>query len=98
LLAVDFRLDAVKQIVIVAPSSRDEAAPFLARLARTFVPNHVLVVTPQGSAQAELAARIPLVEGKTAIRGKPTAYVCEKQSCKLPTSDPAVFARQIGAR
>jgi uncharacterized protein YyaL (SSP411 family) len=38
---------------------------------------------------------IPLLEGKRAIAGKPTAYVCEQRVCELPTSDPAVFAKQI---
>ena len=38
---------------------------------------------------------IPLVEGKIAQDGKATAYVCEKRVCQLPTTDPAVFAKQI---
>ena len=38
---------------------------------------------------------IPLVENKVAIGGKTTAYVCEQRVCKLPTSDPAVFIKQI---
>jgi uncharacterized protein YyaL (SSP411 family) len=38
---------------------------------------------------------VPLVEGKLAQRLKPTAYVCEKRTCELPTTDPRVFAGQI---
>jgi uncharacterized protein YyaL (SSP411 family) len=26
---------------------------------------------------------------------EPTAYVCEKAACELPTTDPAVFATQL---
>jgi hypothetical protein len=39
---------------------------------------------------------VPWLEGKRAIRGQPTAYVCERGRCELPTSKPSVFAKQIG--
>ena len=38
---------------------------------------------------------VPLIQGRRAQRGKPTAYVCRKNVCDLPTSDPAIFARQL---
>jgi uncharacterized protein YyaL (SSP411 family) len=38
---------------------------------------------------------VPLVEGKLPRKGQPTAYVCEKRVCELPTTDPRVFADQI---
>ncbi len=95
LLAVDFRLDVAKEIVIVTPDSRAQAEPFLAVLRKTFVPNRVLAVVAAGEPLKELAALVPLVEGKTARGGKPTAYVCERQVCELPTTDPSRFAAQL---
>ena len=95
LLALDFQLDTPKEVIIVTPGSRGGAEPFLARLRQTFLPNRVLAVIPE----AELSAHVkllPLVDGKRAIKGKPTAYVCEKRVCELPTSDLEIFARQIG--
>ena len=59
------------------------------------MPNRVLVVVAEGGEQARLAALVPLVADKTAAGGKATAYVCERRVCELPTSDPAVFARQL---
>jgi len=50
------------------------------------------------TAGPELAAHarvVPLLKAKTALKGKATAYVCEKRTCELPTSDPEVFARQL---
>ena len=38
---------------------------------------------------------MPLLEGKVAQGGRPTAYVCERGVCDLPTRDPDVFARQL---
>ena len=95
LLALDFHLDTPKEIVIVCPRRVSEAAPLLAQLRAAFVPNRVLALVPQGDELARLARLVPLVEGKVAQRGKATAYVCEHRVCELPTSDPAVFAKQL---
>ena len=92
LLALDYRLDTPKEIVVVAPRSRAEAAPFLAELRTRFVPNFTLSVV---AGHDDLGGLVPLVEGKIALDGKVTAYVCENRVCDLPTTDPAVFARQI---
>jgi uncharacterized protein YyaL (SSP411 family) len=43
-------------------------------------------------------ALVPLLAEKTAIGGKPTAYVCERRTCRLPTTDVAELERQLGAR
>ena len=69
----------------------------LSRLRRTFLPNRVLTIATQGTDLDEHKKLVPLLEGRKAIDGKVTAYVCEAQVCKLPTTDPAVFTRQINA-
>jgi uncharacterized protein YyaL (SSP411 family) len=94
LLAVDWHYDTPKEIVIVTPVSRADAAPMLAKLRAAFLPNRILVVVPRREVE-EMARLVPLVEGKTAREGKTTAYVCERRVCDLPTTDPEVFARQI---
>jgi uncharacterized protein len=95
LLAVDYWLDTPKEIVIVAPKSRADAEPFLAQLRRVFVPNRVLVVVTSGQDLTAQAKLVPLVEGKLAQSGRATAYVCERWVCRLPTTDPQVFDRQV---
>jgi hypothetical protein len=95
LLAADFHLDTPKEIVIVTPSSREEAEPLLEKLRTTFVPNRILAVAVEGEDLASQSKLIPLLEGKVSRGGKATAYVCERQLCELPTSDPEVFERQI---
>jgi len=94
LLAVDFRTDTPKEIILVAPQRKSEADSFLDRLRASFVPNRVVVVVTSVT-QEQHVPLVPLVKEKVARGGKPTAYVCERQVCELPTSDPAVFARQI---
>jgi hypothetical protein len=95
LLAVDYHLDTPKEIVIVTPQSRADAAPFLARLGMTFLPNRILTVVTEGEDLAAHATLVPLVENKVAQGGKTTAYVCERKVCALPTTDPVIFAKQI---
>ncbi len=95
LLAVDYYLDTPKEIVIVTPTSRQDAEPLLARLRATFLPNRILTVVVDGEDLAAQTKLIPLLEGKFARDGQATAYVCENRVCDLPTTDPDIFARQI---
>ncbi|MCZ6777606.1 MAG: thioredoxin domain-containing protein [Acidobacteria bacterium] len=95
LLAVDFHLDTPKEIIIVTGGPREEAEPLLARFRRVFLPNRVLVVVAESEDLQSLARLVPLVSYKVAQHGKPTAYVCERRVCDLPTSDPRVFEQQI---
>ena len=98
LQAVDFFLDDAKTIVIVTAGDRSEAEPFLRTLGATFLPNHVLAVVQQGDSLNQHAKFLPIVEGKRAMNGHATAYVCIHGICDLPTSDVGVFAKQIGVR
>ena len=95
LLALDFFLDSAKEIVIVTHGSRAEAEPLLARLRTTYVPNRVLLVAEEGPSLGELGRLTPLVQGKVADKNQATAYVCKRGVCDLPTTDPAVFEKQI---
>jgi hypothetical protein len=95
LLAADFHLDTPKEVVIVTPASLEQAEPLLAKLRSTFLPNRVLIVAAEGADIAAQSRLVPLLEGKVTRNGKATAYVCEQRVCKLPTSDPEVFERQI---
>jgi uncharacterized protein YyaL (SSP411 family) len=96
LVAVDFYLDKPKEIIIIAPEGkRAEASPFLSEFRKAFLPNRILSVITEGNELESHAAVIPLVQGKSALEGKATAYVCEKGICLLPTGDPDTFAREI---
>jgi len=41
------------------------------------------------------AAGVPLLEGREAVGGKATAYVCRNYACELPVTDRAALARQL---
>ncbi len=95
LSALDYYLDTPKEIVIVIPDEDAEAAPFFEKLAHTYLPNKVVIVVREGEQVEHMASLLPLVAGKITREGRVTAYVCERRVCKLPTTDPKVFAKQI---
>ena len=37
-----------------------------------------------------------LLKGKTKMRGKSAAYVCENYRCKLPVTEPSALLDQLG--
>ena len=98
LLALDFELDAAKEIIVVAPKggrASKELAAFLGPLRVRFVPNRTVSIVTEGDALAAQIPLVPLLAGKRSRRGLPTAYVCENRVCLLPTSDREVFEQQI---
>jgi uncharacterized protein YyaL (SSP411 family) len=95
LLALDFRTDTPKEVVIVCPDSRADAEPFLQSLRQTFLPNRVLSVVTKGKDLEQQKKLIPLLQGKVARQGKATGYVCENRICALPTNAPEVFREQL---
>jgi uncharacterized protein len=98
LVAVDWRTDEPLEIALVAPTGRDQLAPFLEVLARRFVPNRVVLAGTEAELVG-LAVSVPWLAEKKAPGGKPTAYVCMKGVCKLPARDGATFEKQLaGAR
>jgi uncharacterized protein YyaL (SSP411 family) len=56
----------------------------------------MFLVVAEGNEFMALEKLIPFLKEKKAVQGKATAYFCENRSCRLPTSDPGVFAGQLG--
>ena len=99
ILAVDFYLDNPKEIVIVTPQGKkQDAERFINKYRQNYLPNNILVVLSEGTEQSLVGKSIPLAKEKPAIQGKTTAYVCERGVCKLPTTEPHIFLKQITSR
>jgi len=96
LIALDYHLDEPKEVVVVRPASDGEgAAALMAPLRGAFVPNRIVSVVREGAELDAHAALVPLLSGKRALQGRPTAYVCVNRVCGYPTPDPAVLAEQL---
>ena len=80
------------EIAVVGPGG-DPATQALLAVARSrFLPNRIVEMAPPEGPVADL----PLLEGKTLLNGKPTAYVCRNYACRAPTNDPEVLRRSLG--
>jgi uncharacterized protein YyaL (SSP411 family) len=79
LCALDLHFATPREIAIVGRPDDDVARAALAG----YDPNAVVAFGP--------ADGVPLLEGKTAVDGKPTVYVCERFACQAPVTNPAEF-------
>jgi uncharacterized protein YyaL (SSP411 family) len=92
LLALDAYTDARRELVLVWPAD-GSPAPLLEPLRRTFLPGVALTGAAEGDPLHALAAVTPLARDRTSAEGRPTAYVCERGTCRLPvTADAALRA------
>jgi uncharacterized protein YyaL (SSP411 family) len=84
--ALDLRLRAT-DVAIIAPMGTDPAG--LLDAARR-MPSRALVIALHADGRS-LPPDHPAF-GKTAVAGRPTAYVCHGETCSLPVTDPAALA------
>jgi uncharacterized protein YyaL (SSP411 family) len=76
LAAMEFAIAPTREIVLVGDEERE-----LSRVVwDSYLPNKVVVPMNAGSTESDL----PLLEGKTALDGNPTAYICENFVCDRP--------------
>ena len=98
LLALDYFTDVVPEIVLVWPSEENAPTAFLDSLRDRFLPNRALLGAAEGHELDALSRLAPIAGGKTALEGRPAAYVCERGTCALPTTGPAEMMAQLRRR
>ncbi|HEX6650370.1 MAG TPA: thioredoxin domain-containing protein [Pyrinomonadaceae bacterium] len=87
LSAADFLLSTPKEVAIMGKDAAD-IGPLLRETWRTYLPNKV--VAPSFGPQ-----KIPLLENRPLQNGRPTAYVCEHDTCKQPVNELSELAAQL---
>ena len=98
LLALVYFTDVVPEIVLVWPPEESTPAVFLDPLRERFLPNRALLGAAEGHELDALSLLAPIAGGKTALEGRPAAYVCERGTCALPTTEPAEMMAQLRRR
>jgi uncharacterized protein YyaL (SSP411 family) len=95
LSALDFHLGPPLEVALVwrGGDADGGSASLLREVFSRYLPRRVLA----GAAE-DAAGELPLLAGKTAREGRPTAYVCERYACQAPTTDPKELARQLEER
>ena len=83
LCALDFYLTKPKEVVIMGERHDPATRQLLQSIHSHYLPNLTLQLAgPQDS----LEMISPLLQGKTQIDGKPTAYVCHNYTCSAPVT------------
>ena len=94
LAAAEFALFPPKEVALVGDPASAATRALADATLRPFLPGKVVVL--HDPADETPAIRSPLLEGRTAIGGAPTAYVCQQYVCQLPVTDVAGLQRQLG--
>jgi uncharacterized protein YyaL (SSP411 family) len=85
LCALDWWLEGPKEIVIVGPRGHSLTQAMVTTVHQRYIPNRILLAVEKAES-AETDA-LPLLKDKAALDGRPTAYVCQRQSCTRPVTD-----------
>ncbi|HLW94625.1 MAG TPA: thioredoxin domain-containing protein [Solirubrobacteraceae bacterium] len=79
LCAVDLHASGALEVAVVGPG----AGELIAVVRERYRP-HVVVALGDGG-----ESEVPLLEGRSAVGGSATAYVCERFTCQAPVGEPA---------
>jgi uncharacterized protein YyaL (SSP411 family) len=90
LCALDFCLATPLQVAIAGDPLAAETRALVDSVFQRYLPNSVVAVGEQDSS--------PLLEGRGLQAGRPTAYVCEHFTCKLPVTTPRELEALIASR
>jgi uncharacterized protein len=88
--------------VIIAGDPRAADTTAMLRAAHSaFLPNRILVLSPVGDGDGDVAVRAAFAEvlqsygGCPQVRGRATAYVCRNRTCSLPVTDAQQLASML---
>jgi uncharacterized protein YyaL (SSP411 family) len=93
LSALNFYYGPPKEIVVAVRGLGADARTMLREVQTRFIPDKVLCLVSEDDPVRTYKS--PLTEGKSAIGGRPTVYVCQNFACKMPISDLAVLRREL---
>ena len=80
--ALDFYFEKPKEIVIVGDRADPPICDLLLKIHSKYIPNKVLILVDKKNADT----LPPIAQGKTALDGRPTVYVCHDFTCSWPVS------------
>ncbi len=91
LVTVDLLEHPSAQLVLVGDKERE-----LWRTAQSaYVPGILIAWQPQGLEISEASPLAVLLEGKSPIGGKATAYLCRNFACEMPTTDATALREKL---
>lgn len=96
LCALDIYLAPAIEIAVVFDSSKVSPESMLAELNRAYLPSAVCIVADQSRPDFDDLIKVsPLLEGRSAIEGMPTAYICGNFTCDQPITKQEEFRSKL---
>jgi len=92
LCALDFHLSEPSEIALVGRYNDPDTQALLRVVHSRYGPNDVLVGIEPGQSPAPTAT---LLQHRTMLDGRPTAYLCRHHTCQAPTTDPKALQQQL---
>ena len=87
MLALDFALGPVHEIVIVGEMQKSDTVEMVRTIRNPFLPNKVVLFRPSNQESPRIGHIAQFSKNLTAIDGKATVYVCTDYRCQLPATD-----------
>lgn len=97
LQAIAHAVGPVREVVIAGDPDDPTTAALWATLRRDNHAHVLPVQIPGLGLPTDKQAAYPALAGKRALKGKATAFVCERGSCQKPTSSPKELRAQLDA-
>jgi uncharacterized protein YyaL (SSP411 family) len=96
LVAMEFLLHPPREVAVIGDRA-DAATRSLLRIVQQ-QPLPYAVVAHADEPGHPLVERLPFLQGRGLVDGKPAAYVCEAGACRMPVTEPQELARELVER
>jgi uncharacterized protein YyaL (SSP411 family) len=90
LSAMDLAVRPIAEIAIAGAPGDPGTIALLRETRRGYRPGQVLAAAGDPS-----ASRVPLLDDRVAIDGRPTSYVCRSFVCRLPVNTPEALRAEL---
>ncbi len=92
LSAMDLAVRPIVEVAIAGGRDDPATAALVAEARRGFRPSQIMAVAADPGSSS-----ISLLDGRVALAGRPTAYVCRNFACRLPVTTPDALRAELDA-
>jgi hypothetical protein len=98
LVAMDLAATPPRHVVVAGDPQAAATRALIREFDRRFLPRDLLLVADGAEYSRRLADLAPFAAALTPQEGRPAAYVCVDQACRLPVTEPREFAALLDER